>query len=322
MIWFCKMNKKKLLITGSCGFKFSNFIRYVLKNKTEYSVVSIDSIKDQKHLNSIFSNKGHTFYMGDITDTNFVNNVFSIEKPDVVIHGAEENISPHIETIKTNVLGTQILLNAAKDNGTEHFILSSSAKVYGNLQLSFKEEDAAAFRVNNTYTSSKFSAELFVQSSGLKYNIIRPSNLYGPKQGIHNLIPTIIATLLLKSDKDNVLLYGKGEHTREWTHIQDFCQGILDIIEKGKENEIYNISSEQEFSNIEVFQEICNVFKNEYNLDCYNKVQFMDDIYNSNLRRSLNNQKLLSIGFEPKFKFKESIKSVVQWYNNNQWYIR
>lgn len=313
------MNKKKLLITGSCGFKFSNFIRYVLKNKTEYSVVSIDAIKDQKHLNTIYSNKGHTFYMGDITDVHFINNVFNIEKPDIVIHGAEENISPHIETIKTNVLGTQVLLNASKDNNVERFILSSTGKIYAN-ELNNNENFGT--NPNTIYSSSKFSAELLVKASGLKYNIIRPSNLYGPKQGIHNLIPTIIATLLLKSDNDNVLLYGKGEHIREWLHIQDFCQGILDIIEKGKENEIYNISSKQEFSNIEVFQEICNVFKNEYNLDCYNKVQFMDDIYNSGLRRSLNNEKLLSIGWEPKFKFKESINSVTHWYYNNQWYIK
>lgn len=322
--------KTKILVTGSCGFIFSNFIRYVRKNHSNYEIVSIDAIKDQKLLNTIYANRGHTFYMGDITDNHFVENVMAIERPDIVIHGAAESfvdksISAPQEFIKSNVLGTQVMIDASLKNNIKRFVYISTDEVMGHLpndsDPSWTEESPVNPR--NTYSATKAAGELLVKAAhethGLIYNITRSCNNYGPRQPRRNLIPVIIGNIL---DKKPVPIYGQGMQIRDWLHVQDNCKAILTIIEKGKENEIYNISANQEYRNIEVFHEICNILKEEYNIEGYNLLKFVEDRKGHDFRYSVDSSKLKQLGWSPEFKFKDGIKHTINWYYNNQWYLR
>lgn len=322
-------SKINLLVTGSTGFIYGNFIRYMLKNFSEYNISSVDSIKDIKLINSIYANKGHEFYMGDITDYHFINNVFEIEKPDIVIHGAAESFVDKSliagqEFVKSNVLGTQVLIDTSIKHKVKKFVYASTDEVYGALNSendnSWTEE--SPLNPRNPYSATKASGELLIKaahmSHGLNYNIMRTCNNYGPRQPRRNLIPVIIANIL---ENKPVPIYGQGAQVREWIHVQSACAAIKKIIDDGKLNEIYNVGSGQEFSNIEVFNEICNLMGKGNEL-----LQFIPDPRkNHDFRYSVNCDKLKNLGWKNDFKFKgvgNSLHATIQWYLNNQWFLK
>lgn len=313
----------KVLITGSCGFIFSNFIRRAIYNKSEYTFVSIDKVLYPKTFNP-YNNKSHTFYIGDVADAHFINTIFSIEKPDIVIHGAAESFVDHsIEDaspfIHSNVMGTQIIIDACLKHNVDRLIYISTDEVYGQLNdetsTSWTEQSILAPR--NPYSASKAAGELMVQAAhithGLKYNITRCCNNYGPRQSIRNLIPKIIKNIL--EDKE-VPIYGEGKQVREWIHVDDNCSALLTILTEAPPNEIYNISSGHEFSNLEVFQKVCNIM--EYGHDL---ISFCKDRPGHDFRYSSNSSKLRALGWKPQIKFSEGISKTIQWYINNKWFI-
>jgi dTDP-glucose 4,6-dehydratase len=322
------MTKKKikLLCTGSGGFVISNFIRKVLKDSSAYQIVSIDKITNSGVLNTIYANKNHTLYIGDVADRHFVNIIFEAERPDIVIHGAAESFNYHSvmnesqKIILSNVLGTQVMTDAAVQWGVERFIYTSTDEVYGQLlsedSPSWTEE--SQLNPRNAFSASKASGELIVkaahESYGLPFNIIRSCNNYGPRQSSKNLIPSIISHILAGCE---VPIYDQGMQIRSWIHVQDNCDAIIKIIEQAPLNEIYNVSAKQEFTNIEIFQQVANILGRGHNL-----LKFVKDRPWHDYRYSTTNDKIRAIGWEPKWKFKDGLNMAIQWYINNKWFLK
>lgn len=322
--------KKKILVTGGAGFIFSNFIRKALYNKLNYQLATIDYCKSPNALNNIYSNRGHTFYVGDIADKHLMNVVFEVERPDIVIHAAAESfvdsaIADASSFVHSNVTGTQTVIDMCLKWKVERLIYISTDEVYGHLSSdadkSWTEDSPLAPR--NPYSASKAAGELLVQAAhhthGLPYNITRSCNNYGPRQQARNFIPKVIGSVL---NQTKMPIYGQGMQSREWVHVEDNCDAIVTIIEQGKLNEIYNISSGHEFANIELFNEVCNIMKTEYQLDGHNLATFVADRPGHDFRYSVNSDKLRALGWKPNWKFKKGLENCVNWYKANAWWFR
>jgi len=320
------MSKKKILVTGSCGFIFSNFVRHVLYHQKEYDIASIDKVVAPNSLHNIYANKGHIFYVGDVADPHFIDVVFQIERPDIVVHGAAEthvdnSISGAVPFIKSNVLGTQVIVDACVKYNVERLIYISTDEIYG--QLSSESDKAwsetSPLDPRNPYSASKAAGELIVQAANkthnLQYNITRCCNNFGPRQSADKLMPKIINNII---HGEKVPIYGQGKQLREWIHVFDNCEAIMTILRSSPPNEIYNISSGYEFSNVEVFQEICNVMEKGYDLLNFIK----DPRPGHDFRYSVDSSKIRSLGWKPKFRFREGLKQCAAWYINNQWILR
>jgi dTDP-glucose 4,6-dehydratase len=317
--------KKTVLCTGSCGFIFTNFLRIaVTKNKEDYKWASIDKLVPKHSIKNIYANRSHDFYIGDISDSHFINRVFDIVKPDIIVHGAanthvDDSIKSAPSFIKNNVLGTQVLIDASVRYGVERFIYISTDEVYGQLKDGdppWTEDSLISPR--NPYSASKAAGEMLVKAAyethGLDYNITRSCNNFGPKQSSKNLIPKVIKCIL---NKKPIPIYGQGLQCREWIHVADNCQAILQILKNGQPNQTYNITANYEISNLEMVHTICNLM--EYGHDL---ISFIDDPRpGHDFRYSITNNKIKSIGWEPKFKFKDGLNQTCSWYANNQWYL-
>lgn len=319
------MKTTKLLITGSAGFIFSNFVRYVLKNYKEYDVASIDCVDLSIGLHNVYANKGHTFYMANVLDKHILDNIFTIEKPDIVIHGAaksfvDEAIEKPSDFYLNNIVGTQNMIDASIKHNVQKFILMSTDEVMGHFDSdngqSWNEE--APLNPRNPYSASKAGAELAVKSSsytfGLNYNIIRSCNNFGPRQNPRSFIPKIIKCIL---NNEKIPIYSKGENIREWIYVLDTCSAIIKIIQSGKENEIYNIGTGYEISNLELVNLICNISGRGQNL-----IEFVTDRKGHDFRYALNSQKLKNLGWAPEWKFRASLEQCYSWFQKNTWFYK
>lgn len=318
--------RKKILITGTAGFIFGNFIRKVIYEKQPYTFVSIDRINNNA-INSLYWNKNHTFYIADIRDQHVIDTIFQFEQPNIVIHGAalthvDESLKDPCAFVSNNVLGTQTIINACLKYKVERLLYTSTDEVYGSLTNENKSSwtEDAPLNPRNQYSVTKAAGEMLVKaahnSHGLIYNITRAANNYGPRQDTTKLLPKIIKCILTDQ---KMPVYGKGEQIREWLSVFDNCDAVMNIIEKGEPNEIYNISSNQEYLNVEIFQEVCNVLGKGHDL-----IEFIKDPrgFAHDFRYSINSDKLKKLGWKPQRKFKEELKNTVDWYLNNQWFMR
>lgn len=316
---------KKCLITGTGGFIFGNFIRKAIHQKQPYNFVSIDKLA-LSSLGSMYINNNHKFYVGDITDNHLIDVIFEHEKPDIIIHGAasthvDNSLSNPNEFIDNNVLGTQVIINACIKHKVEKMILISTDEVYGHLtnenEPAWTED--AVINPRNPYSASKAASELLVraanQSFGFKYNITRSSNNYGPRQTPDKLIPKVIKCIL---NDEKIPVYGQGLQMRDWMHVFDNCSAITTVLNSGKENETYNISTNQELSNIEIVQRICNIMGKGHNL-----IDFVSDRPGHDFRYSIDNAKLKELGWSPKINLKDGLTEVVEWYIlNRHWALK
>jgi dTDP-glucose 4,6-dehydratase len=319
------MDKKKILVTGSCGFIFGNFVRKAVYDKQPYRLISLDRVS-LNSINSMYWNKNHTFHIADIRDQHVIDTIFQFEKPDIVVHGAAESFVDNSlkdpnSFVTSNILGTQVIINACIKSKVEKLIYISTDEVYGQLTSesdpSWKED--APLNPRNPYSASKAAGELLVKSAyesfGLKYNITRSSNNYGPRQYAEKLLPKTIKCIL---ENKPIPIYGQGLQIRDWTHVYDNCSALFKIINSGKDNEIYNISANQEFTNIEVIHEICNVMNKGHEL-----ISFIEDPRKSHdFRYSVDISKIKELGWKPTTKFKDGIVDTVNWYDNNQWFLK
>jgi dTDP-glucose 4,6-dehydratase len=320
------MSKKKVLVTGALGFIFSNFIRKAVYEKQPYSFITLDKAVLPGALNNTYVNKSlSNNYIADITDEHIINRIFELEQPDIIIHGAAEtfvdySLSDPNKFIKSNVLGTQVLLNASMKYGVEKFIYVSTDEVYGHLENdsapSWTED--AVLNPRNPYSASKAAGELLVkaasQSHGLIYNITRSSNNYGPRQTAEKLIPKVIKCI---QSGEKIPVYGQGAQIRDWTHVFDNCAGVLAVLNKGEPNEVYNIAANQEFTNIEVVNMICNVMSKGHDL-----ISFVKDRPGHDFRYSIDASKIKKLGWSTQYKFKDGLAETVDWYTSNQWFLR
>lgn len=311
----------KILVTGGAGFIGSNFIKYILGN-TNYEIVNLDKLTyagNIENLKDIENNDNYDFIKGDICNKNLVDSIVSNNIDMIINFAAESHVDRSIENpnifFNTNVLGTQILLDAAVNYKIDKFIQISTDEVYGPGQENRPHTENDALSPTNPYAASKASADLLVLSYyntyGLSVNISRSTNNYGPYQYPEKIIPLFI-TNLLKNKK--VPLYGDGSHIRDWLHVKDHCKAIKLILEKGKEGEIYNISSNNKFQNIELTKKILN-FMNK----SFSKIKYVKDRLGHDSGYFIDASKIKSqLNWKPKYDFKEGLKDTIAWYQENK----
>jgi dTDP-glucose 4,6-dehydratase len=307
---------KRILITGSAGFIFSNFIRKVFDDHLDYKFSSVDRVIASYNLKNIYRNTGHTFYMGDVADEVFMDNVFALERPNIVIHGAAESfVDDSIRSAKpfvhSNIVGTQVMVDLARKYEVDRFIYISTDEVYGQLQIddpSWTENSAPKPR--NPYSASKYCGEMLVyaanQTHGLPYNITRCCNNYGPRQPPRNLIPKVITSIL---DGKPIPIHGQGKQMREWLYVKDNCSAIMKIMEEAPINETYNIGSGTELTNLDVIKRISQILKVENPA-----IDFIKDRSGHDFRYSVDCSKIKSLGWEPSFDFDRGLFECVNWY--------
>ena len=302
------MDKKKILCTGSCGFIIGNFIRKSIYEKHPYQLISIDRVNT--NINSMYWNKNHTFYISDVRDQHIINNIFEIEKPDIVIHCAE--ISDfndfHLATT-TNLIGTKTIIDCSIKHNINKIIYLSSTNLY-DFNFNGLLDENAPINPKNLFDSIKLSSEIMIKNSGLDYNILRVNNNYGPRQKKDEIIPYIIKSLY---ENKNLSLELFSNEKIERTHVYDTCSAIFSVLNNWKNNEIYNICSNQEYSDryiasfIKGFMVEPQFYQKDKDLD--NKI-------------SINTNKIRSIGWKPSLKFKDGLNQTVDWFINNHWFFK
>lgn len=309
----------KILVTGGAGFIGSEFVR---QKARENKIVVVDKLTyagDLRRLKEL--REKIDFCEGDISNQEFIDNVFNRERPDTVIHFAAES---HVDRsildahpfIMTNILGTQVLLDTARKREVKRFIYISTDEVYGELGRDGKFSEDMPLRPNSPYSASKASAELLVRAyyhtHKLPCVIVRPSNNYGPYQYPEKFI-SLMATNLLQNKP--VPVYGKGEQIRDWLHIADCCRGIDIMAEKGKVGETYNLGGESEYTNLEVAKKVINLLDKDDN-----NIKFVPDRPGHDFRYALENSKVKELGWSPSLSFEEGLRETVKWYKENEWW--
>jgi len=313
----------KVLITGSASFILSNFIRKATYEKLPYILSSVDKIVG--NANAIYYHKNHSFHLADICDEHIIDKVFQFEQPDVVLHGAaytavdDSIISPN-QFIQNNILGTQNIINACVKHKVKRIIYVSTDEVLGSLKIedpSWTED--APLNPRNPYAATKAAGEMLIKAAyhsyGLTYNIIRSSNNYGPRQTPEKLIPKVIKCIL---NDQPIPIYGQGLQIRDWTHVFDNCAAFNIIINNGQPNEIYHISANQEITNLELIQKICNKMDKGHNLISH----IPDPRPGHDFRYSINCDKIKKIGWFPKIKLSYGLDQTIDWYLLNQYFLK
>jgi len=311
----------KLLVTGGAGFIGSNFIRYILDNNKDTSVLNLDDLKygsNPANLSDLEKDSRYSFFKGDISNFTLVTKL--IRDADVVVNFAAEthvdrSISAPEAFLQSNVVGTFTILEALrKVNPSARLVHISTDEVYGDiLEGSFKESDA--LRPSSPYSASKAASDVFVlgyaRTYGLHASITRCTNNYGPYQFPEKLIPkTIIrASLGLK-----IPIYGTGKNIRDWIHVEDHCRAVESVMKSGKPGEIYNVSSGAEKNNLEIVRTILkSLGKDDSSLE------FVEDRPGHDLRYSLDSSSLRrELGWKPLHSFEQGIEDTVQWYAKNE----
>lgn len=315
----------KLLITGGAGFIGSNFVHYMLNKYKEYSIINLDALTyagNLETLKKIENEPNYRFVHGDITDSNIIETIFNDGIDVVVNFAAESHVDRSITDpgifVKTNVLGTQVLLDAAKKYGVKKYVQVSTDEVYGTLGDSgyFTEETALA--PNSPYSASKAGADLLVQAYhetfGLPVNITRCSNNYGPYHFPEKLIPLMILNAL--NDKP-LPVYGDGLNVRDWLHVEDHCSAIDLVVHKGADGEVYNVGGHNERANIDVVKTILTHLNKPESL-----IKFVEDRLGHDRRYAIDATKLRTeLGWEPKYIFETGLEQTINWYlNNRSWW--
>ena len=312
----------KLLVTGGAGFIGSNFIHYWLKNHPEDQIVNLDVLTYAGHLESlkdIETNSNYQFIKGDITNPEDVKK--AITGVDIVVHFAAEShvdrsiIDPMI-FVKTNILGTNILLDAALKNKVKRFHHISTDEVYGSLGPNDpKFSEKTNFAPRSPYAASKAGAEHLVIAYfitfGLPVTITNCADNYGPYHDTEKLIPRFVTNLL---EGKKVPLMGKGENIREWLFVEDHCRAIDFVLQKGVVGEKYLISG-KELTNLEVTKKILELLgKGEED------IEYVEHRLGHDFRYAIDDSKLKDLGFNPQMDFDEGLKLTVDWYKQNEWW--
>ena len=296
----------KILITGGLGFMGSEMVRQSVDKGLE--VVIVDKITYAGDLNRI---EGYTskikFYKTDITNGKEIQKIFDAERPDTIIHmAAETHVDRSIKDaeafIDTNVKGTNILLNSAKNSEVKRFVNISTDEVYGALGKDGQFYETTPLNPKSPYSASKAAADMLGRAYFHTHNLpvitVRPCNYYGPWQYPEKLIPVMITKAY---NNEPLPVYGKGENVREWLYITDCAEAIFKLIEKGKPGEIYNLGSNQERSNMTVVNNILEIMQRPSNL-----ITFVKDRPGHDFRYSLNTDKTeKELDFKAKVTFEE-----------------
>lgn len=319
----------KILVTGGAGFIGGNFVHYMVNKYPDDEIVNLDLLTyagNLETLKPVEEKKNYRFIKGDIADRSFIMELFEKEKFDIVINFAAEShvdrsISDPSIFVKTNVMGTVVLLDACRTYGVKRFHQVSTDEVYGDLPLDrpdlfFTEE--TPLHTSSPYSSSKASADLFVmayyRTYGMPVTISRCSNNYGPYQFPEKLIPLMISRALAE---EPLPVYGKGENVRDWLHVLDHCIAIDLIIRNGKEGEVYNIGGHNERTNLQVVKTIIKALNKSEDL-----IQYVTDRPGHDQRYAIDPTKMeKEIGWKPIYTFDTGIQETIEWYlTNKDWW--
>lgn len=317
----------KILVTGGAGFIGGNFVQYMVGKYKNYKIYNLDSLTYAgdltKHKN-IEKNKNYHFLHADIADRSTIFSLFKKYNFDFVIHfAAESHVDRSIADpgifVHTNVVGTQVLLDAAKEYDITKFIHVSTDEVYGDLEFDpntfFTEE--TALMPNSPYSASKASSDLLVrayhETFNLPVNITRCSNNYGPYHFPEKLIPLTISRVL---NDETVPVYGDGKNIRDWLHVLDHCSAIDLVMHEGENGEVYNIGGHNERTNLEVVKKIIETLGQSEEL-----IEYVTDRLGHDKRYAIDPSKLENLGWKPAYTFETGIAQTIQWYlDNTEWW--
>ncbi|WP_299431014.1 dTDP-glucose 4,6-dehydratase [uncultured Maribacter sp.] len=332
------MNKtnQKLLITGGAGFIGSHVVRRFVVNYPNYHIFNLDSLTyagNLENLKDVEKQSNYTFIKGDITDASFIDSIFKKYNFDGVIHLAAEShvdrsITNPLAFVKTNVIGTMNLLNAAKelwknDFTGKRFYHVSTDEVYGSLgETGFFTEDTA-YDPNSPYSASKASSDHFVraygETYGLPYVITNCSNNYGPNHFPEKLIPFFINNII---NKKSLPVYGDGNYTRDWLFVLDHAIAIDLVFHKGKNHETYNIGGFNEWKNIDLVKLLCKLMDQKLNRkegESEKLIAYVKDRPGHDLRYAIDSNKInKELGWKPSVTFEEGLEKTIDWFLENQ----
>ena len=315
-----------IIVTGGAGFIGSNFIYYMLANHPEDRIVCLDKLTYAGNLSTlapIMDRPNFRFVRADICDRDAVYGLFEEEHPDAVINfAAESHVDRSIEDpgifLKTNILGTGVLMDACRKYGSTRFHQVSTDEVYGDLPLDRPDllfTEQTPIHTSSPYSSSKAGADLLAQAYfrtyGLPVTITRCSNNYGPYHFPEKLIPLMIANCL--NDKP-LPVYGQGLNVRDWLYVEDHCRAVDMVLRGGRMGEVYNVGGHNEMRNIDIVKLICRELGKPESL-----ITYVTDRKGHDLRYAIDPTKIgEELGWSPETKFADGIKKTVQWYLDNR----
>ncbi len=319
----------KMLITGGAGFIGSNFIFYMLQTHPDYELICLDKLTyagNLKTLEPVMEQANFKFVKADIADRQEVFDLFAAEKPNVVVNfAAESHVDRSIENpgvfLQTNVIGTQVLLDACRQYGVERYHQVSTDEVYGDLPLDRPDlffTESTPLHTSSPYSASKASADLLCNAYQRTYNlpitISRCSNNYGPYQFPEKLIPLMIANAL--ADKP-LPVYGEGLNVRDWLYVEDHCRAIDLILQNGEVGQVYNIGGHNEMRNIDIVKLILKALDKPESL-----ITFVTDRKGHDMRYAIDPTFIYEkLGWLPEIKFADGIQKTIEWYlNHKEWW--
>lgn len=320
---------KKILVTGGAGFIGSNFVYYMLNKHEDYRIICVDCLTYAGNLSTLenaLKNPRFKFYKTNICDRKGIYEIFETERPDIVVNfAAESHVDRSIDNpeifLQTNILGTQVMMDACRKYGITRYHQVSTDEVYGDLPLDRPDlffTETTPIHTSSPYSASKASADLLVlayhRTYGLNVTISRCSNNYGPYHFPEKLIPLMIANCL--NDKP-LPVYGEGLNVRDWLYVEDHCKAIDLIIHNGRNGEVYNVGGHNEMKNIDIVKLICDYLGKPYSL-----ITHVTDRKGHDMRYAIDPTKIHNeLGWQPETKFKDGIKKTIDWYlNNREWW--
>lgn len=314
----------KLLITGGAGFIGSNFINYMLPRHPEIEVINLDKLTyaaNLANLRGVEDSPRYHFIHGDICDPAAVAKAFAYGITHVIHFAAESHVDRSIAGpsvfMQTNVIGTQVLLDAALAHGVDMFIQISTDEIYGSIDPPGRFTESSLLAPNNPYAASKAGAEMVARSYwrtyGLPVVITRCSNNYGPNQHPEKLIPLTITKALRN---EPIPVYGDGLNVRDWLHVEDHCRAIELVLQHAEPGKVYNIGGISLKTNLEVVRAILKLLGKDESL-----IRFVQDRPGHDRRYALDSNKIKSkLGWRPRISFDQGLKMTIDWYKQKSYY--
>jgi dTDP-glucose 4,6-dehydratase len=313
----------RILVTGGAGFIGSNFIRLLLSERPDWKIINFDLLTYAGNLESledVSQNPRYRFIKGDITNSDDIKRAVEGGVDIVVNFAAETHVDKSLydpsKFLRTNILGTGVLLEHSFKLGVSKFIQISTDEVYGSLATG-KACESDPLLPSSPYAASKAGADLLCQSfkitHGLPVIITRSSNNYGPYQFPEKIVPFFISEALAGR---HLPLYGKGVNIRDWLYVEDNCQAILTLIEKGSPGEIYNIGSGSPLDNLSLTKKLLAILNKPESL-----IKFVEDRPGHDLRYAIDDSKVRALGWAPRMEFEEGLARTVEWYlSHRDWW--